>query len=248
MQKTLEDFSHFLQIPLDKVIHNTHIFSLRAAKNTIIAEAWQPASRLLLINDTMWKPEPKPLTANKPTQEKAGQTETVSSSEEQQDAFNKIKSMLKQAGASQSDLLNTCLNGLIHDTGLTRVSLLLLSKDKTWLQSRMALGFEHDSAFGKYRIELKKSGLLKILLNKPQAIWINSDSLKKYQNLLPESLMAAIMTNNFVSMSLFIGAKPIGLIYADRSNSHETIDQQVFTQFKQLITLTIKALTLLSKR
>lgn len=249
MQKTLEEFSRFLQLPLDKVIQKTHFFSVSAARNSIVEDAWQPASRLLLINDAMWKPKSQALPAIKPTQENADQRETVTPSEaHEQDALNKIKQMVKQADVSQSDLVNTCLKGLLQDTGLTRVSLLLLSKDKKWLQNRMTIGTGSDSTFQKYRIELEKSGLLKMLLNKPQAIWINDNSYKKYQKLIPQSLMAAIMTDDFLVMSLFIGAMPLGLIYADRSNSPQPVDQQVFTQFKQLISLTSKALTFLAKK
>ena len=60
--------------------------------------------------------------------------------------------------------------------------------------------------------------------------------------------MTSIMTDNFLAMSLFIGEKPIGIVYADRSNLAQNIDVNTFAQFKQLVTLTSKALTLLAKR
>ena len=112
----------------------------------------------------------------------------------------------------------------------------------------MFRGVEEESPFRKYKIELAKAGLLKILLNKPQAIWINSVNFKKYQHMIPTSLLASIMTNNFMAMSLFIGVKPIGIIYADRAGCAQAIDDSAFVQFKSLISLTSKALTLLAKK
>ena len=140
------------------------------------------------------------------------------------------------------------MNILKHDLGASKVSLLLLSKDQQWLQNRMSIGIEQASPFRNYRIEYARSGLLKMLLTKPQAIWINKDSFKKYQKLIPQSLMAHIMTDQFLAMSLFIGSNPVGIVYVDRSDTATPIDQTLFSQFKQLITLASKALTLLSKK
>ena len=112
----------------------------------------------------------------------------------------------------------------------------------------MSRGIQKDAAFKQYQIETSKAGLLKILLNKPQAIWINGISFKKYQKIIPPSLLASIMTTDFLAMSLFIGEKPVGIIYADRTDTIDKLDEKAFTEFKQLITLTSKALTVISKR
>jgi len=60
--------------------------------------------------------------------------------------------------------------------------------------------------------------------------------------------LANIMTSDFLAMSLFIAEKPIGIIYADRSQSTTPIDENTFLQFKQLVSLTGKALTIIAKR
>jgi len=42
--------------------------------------------------------------------------------------------------------------------------------------------------------------------------------------------LANIMTSDFLAMSLFIAEKPIGIIYADRSQSTTPIDENTFLQ------------------
>ena len=166
----------------------------------------------------------------------------------QQDAIACIKQLLTKEGCSQTDIINACLDGVFNDLEMTKTSLFLLSKDKLILQNRMFRGIEENSPFRKYQIELAKAGLLKILLSKPQAIWINSSNFNKYQHMIPQSLLASIRSNSFMAMSLFIGSKPVGIIYADRSAVDNTVDDQRFIRFKNLISLTSKGLTLLSKK
>jgi len=243
MQNIFNDFSSFLNLPVEKVIEKTHQFSISAARQSVVKTAWQPAARLILTQDQHWRPAYLQQADSQPPE-----VSDDAAIHQQGDAFEQIKQMVKKPEASQSDILNICLKGLFDEVKLSKVSLMLLSQDKSLLQNRMAIGIDNDSPLRSYKIETEKSGLLKLLMKKPQAIWINSDSFKKYQNLLPQSLLASIMTNNFLAMSLFIGQQPIGLLYADRTDSTTALDQDTFTQFKQLASLTSKALTLLSKR
>ena len=237
--RLLQSFADELQIDVARVAQKTHQFAVRAARESFIKEAWHPASRLILIEDKPWSPQTEPATKQSPPA-----TEDTKSS----DPYEKIKQLVRQPRTTQSEILQACVNILKHDLGASKVSLLLLSKDQQWLQNRMSIGIEQASPFRNYRIEYARSGLLKMLLTKPQAIWINKDSFKKYQKLIPQSLMAHIMTDQFLAMSLFIGSNPVGIVYVDRSDTATPIDQTLFSQFKQLITLTSKALTLLSKK
>ena len=272
-QENFQQFADFLQQPVDTVISKFHLFSVIAANKSIIPDAWQAASRLILIKDEAWTPPPggtaepvKKLHSAQPQTVKTTATENtikpdnsqqasathkvneIQSSNVENDVFNRLKQLLKKPQTSQSEILNCCLNGLAKDFSLNKVSLLLLSKNKQKLQNRMSVGLEKENPFKQYQIDVAKAGLLKILLNKPQAIWVNKSNLKKYEHIIPKSLIASIMTSNFLAMSLFIGEKPIGIIYADRSETTIPIDDKDFTQFKQLISLTGKALTFLAKR
>ena len=279
--ETFQKFADFLQHPVDLVISKFHQFSVLAAHQTIIPEAWQPASRLILIQDKAWAPpvtqkvkiENKPTTTETPEevikkeivkQDLAKQVSKAPVTSPVKETVNEpvkvplatvkisplesLKQLVKQPKVSQTDILNACLNGLHSDYSMSKVGLLLLSKDKKKLQNRISLGLEKGSPFRQFQIEVAKSGMLKILLNKPQSIWVNSSNFKKYQKIIPQSLLVNIKTTKFLAMSLFIGEKPIGIIYADRTGSTKEIDEKSFKQYQQLITLTSKALTFLAKK
>lgn len=254
LEQLYEQLADWTHSTIDKVIARTHQHAVEAARTTYAPEAWQPAARLVLIEDQIWGPH---LVVDEPVRNQPlEQPETAATSTPTETStapvkpatIDMLKRMLAQSETTQSDLINTGLKGIYQEIGMSRVALLLLTRDRKLLKNRMSLGLDAESPFRRYAIELTKSGLFKILLNKPQAIWINRDSIKKYQQLLPSSLMASIMTDNFVAMSLFIGDKPIGVIYSDRSNVDEEIGETQFAQFKQLVSVTSKALTLLAKR
>lgn len=249
MQHLFEQFAEWLQQPVDSVISRTHEFSILAARNTPVPDAWQPAARLILTQDQLWAlpqlQQEQEHLAEKKSQEQSLENTTKTPAE---DVFAIIKKLVQQPTTKQSEVLSVCLKSLFQDLCMSRVSLFLLTPNRKNLHNRMSIGVEKNSPLRELHIDLEKSSLLKILLNKPQAIWINQNSLKKYQTLIPQSFMASIMTDNFLAMSLFIADKPLGIVYADRSNTTETIDPEIFTQFKKLISFTSKALTLISKR
>jgi len=255
---TLQDFARTFQMPEERVCSMTHQFAISASAESYVEQAWTPAAQLLLLTDTHWgshlkeaptAPEntledaPKPRSSAPPEPNPAAQ---ISGSFEH--AINTIRTLTKQSGSTQSGLVNACLKGLFQDLHLARVSLLMLSADKKHLQNRMSLGLKENSRFRQFTVELDKAGLLRILLQKPQAIWITPHSLAQYQKLLPSNMLASLMTDNFMAMSLFIGNKPIGVVYADRHQAPQPITADLFSQFKQLISMTSKALTLLAKR
>jgi hypothetical protein len=251
---TLQEFARTLQMPEDRVCSITHQFAISASTESYVEQAWTPAAQLLLLTDAHWashlkEPEkaqeeaPKSVNSAPPKPNAAAQ---MSGSFE--NALNTIRTLAKQSGSTQSGLVNACLKGLFQDLGLARVSLLMLSADKKQLQNRMSLGLEETSRFRQFTVELGKAGLFRILLQKPQAILITRDSLAQYQKLLPSNMLASILTDNFMAMSLFVGNKPIGIVYADQRKAPHPITADLFSQFKQLISLTSKALTLLAKR
>jgi HD-like signal output (HDOD) protein len=241
MLQIQQEFAEYLKQPLDRVISQIHQNAISAARNSLLPQSWQVACGLILLPDIA-KPEvapvkePEPVALIEPTQNNY------------QKVLERIKQLIKQPQTTQSALLNACLHGLHHDLGLTKVNLLLVSKDRQKIHSRLNIGLEPTSPLRHYSIEVKSAGLLKILLNKPQAIWINNSSFSKYQKLIPQSFLASIMTNNFFAMSLFINEKAIGIIYADHTGSSGELNDRLFQYFKQTITLCSKALSLLAKK
>ena len=242
IQQTFDDFASFLQLPVDEVISQTHKYAVDAARSSFVGEAWQPASRLILLEDRAWSGETQTTaSSNKPTAEKAAP-------EKPADFSSQLKQQLQRPDISQMKLLQFCIHRLQHDIGLNRLAVMLLSRDQQSIQTRLAVGMEDDAPLAKFNIETERSGILKMLLKQPQSILINEGNLKKYQKMVPQRLLASIMTTNFMAMSLFIGNKPVAVIYADRSIDKQGISAAQYQVFKQSIGLTSKALTLLAKR
>ena len=243
---TFQQYIDYFKIPLDRVISKSHEVAVIASRASYITEAWQAAGRLILIKDEVWKPKPRAKAAQSSTTSSDNQTPIQPKTQEA--AVDKIKRLVGKPGVSQSELLTACVQGLNQDAGMGIVALMLISKDKHFLQNRMTLGVDNEAPFKKFSIKIDESGLLKILLNKPMAIWINPETIIKYKKIIPPTLLSEINTNNFCAMSLFIGEKPVGIIYADRSTVSNPLDDSAFNQFKQLITLASKALTLVAKK
>ena len=258
IRNMLETFADYQQIATEKVTTKFHLFSIAAARQTCLPDAWQPACRLILTADGPWasrkSPGPAKLKPAPPTEpEKAPQHSIKVANKTQADPadqnmtiFEHIRQLLEQPDTSQSTILKTSLGGLTKDLPFKRASLLLLSRDKLTLHNRMSQGVAKQSPFLSYQTEVSNSGLLKILLSKPQAIWISPANFEKYHKLIPPDLLKSSDCHDFVAMSLFIGEKPIGIVYADRHNSSIGIDEPAFSQFKKLISLTSKALKMLS--
>ncbi len=240
MLETQQKFAEYLRLPLDKVIREIHQNSVQAARNTLLKDSWHAAARLILLPDIK-KPEP----VVEEISQSASENITSAGYEI---ILKEIRDLLKTPKTSQSQILNACIHGLHDKLGFTRVSLILLSKDRENLQSRMNIGLSPESPLRHFKIGVSKAGLLKALLTKPQAIWINANTFAKYHKIIPQSFLASTMTNNFFSMSLFINDKAIGIIYVDRSNSSEDLNKELFDQFKHIVITSSKALTFLAKK
>lgn len=264
-----QGFSELLQQPLDRVISQSHQHAVIAAREFVELEAWHPASRLLLTDDKLWKPASKPEKVSsverapevstldkdsshlhtqekvKPAVTQQPQKQAASSLKE---VVEEIKQLLKQPDTSQTQIITRCLHGLHERVGMSRVSLMLLSKDNKTVHCRINLGFEPGSKIKNLQFKLADAGLFKALLQKGQAVHINKHSFEKYRKLIPSSLIAQVSTNDFVAMPLFIEERPIGLVYADIKKAPEELTSNKFSQFKQLISLTTKALTILQKK
>ena len=210
--------------------------ALGAAQNSTISDVFPAAARLILLPDV-----DEPAIVKKSESLLSPPIETKSLTDQ-------IKALLQSPKTSQSVIINLLLDHLHKDMGFSRVVLMTVSKDKNTLQARKGKGLDDASSFLKLQLPIANAGLLKSLLQKPQALCLNTSSYRKYESSLPGIFKATCLCDNFALMSLFIGNKPIGLIYCDRSVSGEAIDKTTYSEFKTSIMTTSKALTVLAKR
>ena len=234
-QKSCADF---LNTTVEAMVKNIHKTAILASQTSPFSDVISPAERLILLADIQLPKKPKQ-EPEPPAITKAVQPATLP---------EQIKTLLKNPAASQSTVLSLLLNGLQKDAGFSCVALMLISDDKQRLETRTGRGLESNPALSKLKLDIEQSGIIKNLLQKPQALLINGGNYKKYERLLPGQFKAASMCDNFVMMTVFLGDKPIGLVYCDRQTVTQAIDAPGYNTFKSSVMMTSKALTYLVKR
>lgn len=210
--------------------------ALGAAQSSTISDIFPAAARLILLPDI-----DKPAVVKKPETKMPLSIETESFTA-------RIKTLLQSSQTTQSIIINLLLNYLFKDMGFSRVVLMTLSSDRKTLQARTGKGLDSGSPFLKLQLQVANAGLLRSLLQKPQALCLNATSYRKYESSLPGIFKATCLCDNFALMSIFIGNKPIGLIYCDRNVSGEAIDKATYNEFKTSIITASKSLVFLAKR
>ena len=236
MKSAIEASASFLNHPPGLLEKQIKTCAIESARNFTIADVFPAAAGLILLPDV----------ENQPTPEK---TPPVSpSSSTQTDFQTRIKSLLKSPEASHSSIIKLLADGLYADLNLSRVAMMLISKDSSKITTRVNNGLSDGSPFHKLEIDTDNSGLFKSLMNKPQSLWVNPANYKRFDALLPERFKATSMCNNFFLMSLFVGNNSIGLVYCDRSADSNELDETVYSNFKSSTLLTSKALTYVARR
>jgi len=236
MQQTQKECADFLNLSTDETWLQIQTSAIQAAQNDTLGDVMPAASRLILQPDIAGSAKikaVKPVIKEKPRK---------ASFED------RLRLLLQSRDTNQTQLLNLLLDNLNQDIGFSKVALMLISGDKPILTTRTGRGLEKKSPFQKLELEVAKSGMIQLLLQKQQAVCVNATNYRKYENNLPGKFKATCLCNNFVLMSLYIGDRPVGLIYCDRSATGEAIDRASYARFKDDIVMTSKALTYLAKR
>ncbi len=236
MKSAIELAASFLNQPPALLEIEIKSAAVESARQCVIADVFPAAARLILL----------PEVDTRPGSEKTLQAGPVRPTHP--NLQDRIKTLLQSLSASQSGIINLLTDGLFDDLNFSRVVMVLISKDESGLTTRLSRGLSESSPFHQLKIELSNCGLFESLMNKPQALWVNSANYKKFDALLPEVFKAASCCDNFFLMSLFVGNKSIGFVYCDRSSKSNNLDNTVYSEFKSCALLTSKALTSIARR
>lgn len=235
MKATEEVCAAYLNQSLDGFDKHLQAVAIDCARNSPFDDVLPAAARLIML------PDPDPIEQPAPA--------AVEDRESGGDEFeDRIKALLKTSQPTQAQLLDLLLNHLHEDLHLTRVALMLLSKDKTRLGTRAGRGIDEHSPIRKLVIDINRESLLRQLLGKPQSLWIEPDNYDQYEAALPTRFKASFLHESFFLMSLYVGNKPVGMIFSDRAQGVSRLDQKSYEQFKSAVNLTSKALTHLVRR
>ncbi len=228
MQKVIQECAKFLDLSEQETRQQIISVALQDAREAKVSDVFPAASRLILLPD-----HAKPTPVKKPIAQSLG---------------NSLKILLKSKSSSQLQIISALLTSLHEQATFTRVVVMLLTDDKTMLATMAGKGLSPESPFRKLQLEVARSGLFKSMLIKPQAIHINASSIRQHEASLPGKFKATCLCNDFAMMSIFVGDKPLGIVYCDCSGSDDGIDKARYHMFKTDTMLTSKALTFLAKR
>lgn len=234
MKAIIDVCAGYLEQAPDRFGHDVQQAAIEAARDCPFDDVLPAASRLIMLPDREDSAAPAP--TQRPKLGEGGEFE------------KRVRALLKLPRASQAQVLDLLLTHLHDDLHLSRVVLLLLSRDRSKLGARAGKGLDQHSPIRTLVLDAKKAGLLNSLLGKPQALWIDAENYSKFEAALPAKFKSTFLHENFYLMSLFVADKPIGLLFADRAQSVTQLDKATYLSFKSAIMLTGKALTYLKQR
>ncbi|ODB88335.1 hypothetical protein A3193_05580 [Candidatus Thiodiazotropha endoloripes] len=257
-EKTLGDMellAEFLEIPQENAISALHRLAAEAARDLhalplplpgfyIISgdpkpvtksasrKAEQPTKHTPPSQKAaLEKPQPAPDQKTQPSTSKSPpETETPAVKQQKPAAVSDTPPA--QKSNPLQEMLNSALQQMHEDLGLSRTMFAMLTPDRAMIRSRLVIESEQQLSLKGFALDTKKPSLFKILLNKPQAVILNKDNAEKYLPMIPQEAKEQINTSGFVSMSIFIRNKPVGLFYADNGLSGPGVTRQQFENFK----------------
>ncbi|SMC24794.1 HDOD domain-containing protein [Andreprevotia lacus DSM 23236] len=151
-----------------------------------------------------------------------------------------------QQGAQTNQVMQLAFKALIHGLGMRRVMLSLLDSDKITLKARFTHCGASDDPLRSFALTLDPPHLISKLMSKPQSIWLNPQTRAELLGRLPPLFVRQAGDGDFCAMSIFVGARPVGMIYADRQ-AEQPLDDAAYQTFKQVCTLVSRALADRSK-
>ena len=112
----------------------------------------------------------------------------------------------------------------------------LLNPQSQSLRVGYSEGFATTDPIRKLSMKLEQAPLFAHLLRHPSSMHVESASYERVQQKLPKALMSKLHTEDFVLMSVFAGAKPIGIVYGDRvyQQQADIVRSEDYEAFKKL--------------
>ncbi|MGL6041934.1 MAG: GAF domain-containing protein, partial [Deefgea sp.] len=144
-------------------------------------------------------------------------------------------------GVPTNQVMTLAVRALSEGLGMQRIAFTLLMAAENSLRARYVQGVSPSDPLQSLRISLERQHVLTKLLQKPQSFWLNAGNYQQFLPHLPIELIEQIGAKSFCAMSIFVGDKPVGLIYAD-CGLDGAVSEFHYQHFKQICLLASKAL------
>ncbi|KPC55229.1 HDOD domain protein [Amantichitinum ursilacus] len=145
-------------------------------------------------------------------------------------------------GATAQQLINLSLRALVEGLNMKRAAFLVYVPADQRLQARLVQSADPHEPLRDLVLTAVTPHLFTRLLSKPQAAWLHNGTRAEIQPLLPAPWLQRFGSGDFCAMSLFMGAKPIGIFVGERPSDDPLADGD-FASFKQVCLLVGRALT-----
>lgn len=141
-----------------------------------------------------------------------------------------------------NQMLALVLKGLHHGLGLSRVVFAMVTPDGQRVKSRFTLGVGAQEPLRHFEFPIQSKDLFGHLMTKMQGVWLNPDNRARLWPMVRPELKAMLGEGEFLAMSLFVGERPFGLIYADRGRTGCRLDLATYNDFKRLCLQAVRGL------
>ncbi len=241
----IELLAEFLEMPQDAAIARLHGIAAQAARELYRLPLPLPAYHLIQPGVQSFKHTPATGGQKQTPVQAAPGTPPIPSIERRPAPGTAARSRPTPPENSVNplqELLNNALQKMHEELGLSRAMFAMLSPDKSALRARFVVESEKQLSLKGFALNIKKPSLFKALLSKPQAVSLNRNNAEKYLPLIPPSAMEQINSSGFVTMSVFIKGKPVGLFYADNGISGPGVTRQQYDNFKVICQKTMHSI------
>ncbi len=149
---------------------------------------------------------------------------------------------LLQGQFSINQLFDKVLEGIHFGVGMDRTLFSLLATDKHLLTEKIAIGWDKERTAPKLNLHVTQSpaNLFYAGLQKPEGLWANPVANSALYNM---HVMNMIGKHECFLLPVINDGKPIGLIYADRSQSQQVFSAEDFEQAKFFVQLGVRGLS-----
>jgi HD-like signal output (HDOD) protein len=250
----IELLAEFLEISHDEATAYLHRLAAQAARDLHRLPLPLPVFHLIQGGLTPQKPNAAGIAASpqqKVTTDPAPAAEATNSPHQDRDTTPQAPVNGEKADAPApkqrvnplQKVLSEALQQMHEELGLSRTMFAMLSPDKSMLKARFVVESAKQLSLKSFVLSITKPSLFKALMNKPQAISLNRNNADKYLPMLPPCALEQINSSGFVSMSVFIKGKPVGLFYADNGINGPGVTRQQYDNFKLICQKTVQFIT-----
>lgn len=167
----------------------------------------------------------------------------------QLDILREIKGLISNKPTFNS-LLEMVMEGIYRGIGMERTLFALMSPDHKFLKAKYTLGCDREMMLSEFRIPLSKAepNIFLYAMAKKNPIWVQPGEQFALSGLVTPSITQLLGKGEFLLAPLIIGAKSIGVIYADRIPSGHKIDEDILKSFEHFCAEANMGLEFIAKR